>query len=57
MAFASSVRTCRYWQPALVGDAIDSEKEAIEPDPTFLMGMHFHDLRAKALTDDRQEAP
>jgi integrase len=32
----------------------DAQKNERAPDPNFLAGMHFHDLRAKALTDKRR---
>ncbi|WP_255581927.1 tyrosine-type recombinase/integrase [Cupriavidus sp. AU9028] len=34
---------------------VDCQKAGQEPDKRFLMGMHFHDIRAKALTDKRRQ--
>ncbi|AGZ32611.1 phage integrase family site specific recombinase [Burkholderia pseudomallei] len=33
----------------------DCKKKGITPNPKYLIGMHFHDLRAKALTDPKRQ--
>ncbi|BEU23234.1 tyrosine-type recombinase/integrase [Paraburkholderia sp. 22B1P] len=32
----------------------DCDRRGVPPDPMFLVGIHFHDLRAKALTDQKR---
>lgn len=48
------------WKRACLRARQRYEKRCAEagetPDPRYLVGMHFHDLRAKALTDLRREA-
>ncbi|WP_323119876.1 site-specific integrase [Burkholderia alba] len=45
----------RACQRARSMDEKDGEERGNAPNPIYLVGMHFHDLRAKALTDLKRQ--
>lgn len=51
-AYSAWKRAC---QRARLAYEKDCKKREITPDPLYLIGMHFHDLRAKALTDLKRQ--
>ncbi|ALK34391.1 GPO family capsid scaffolding protein [Burkholderia plantarii] len=51
-AYSGWKRAC---QRARLAYEKDCEEKRITPDPRYLIGMHFHDLRAKALTDLKRQ--